>query len=45
VKFQGIHERDNKYLTKEQLESMGFGQLVKQADERIAAEAAGLDLR
>jgi elongation factor 3 len=45
VKFKGLPDRDNKYLTKDQLEAMGFGQLVKQADERVAAEQAGLDLR
>lgn len=45
MKFKGLPDRDNKYLSKDQLEAMGFGQLVKQCDERVAAEAAGLDLR
>jgi hypothetical protein len=40
-----MHERENKYLSKQALEDMGFANLVKQADERVAAEAAGLDLR
>jgi hypothetical protein len=40
-----MHERENKYKTKEELEKMGFLNLVKQADERIAAQEAGLDLR
>jgi hypothetical protein len=45
VKFVGMHERENKYLTREDLEARGFGNLIKQADERVAAEAAGLDIR
>lgn len=45
MKLFGMHERENKYMTKEQLEAMGFANLVKQADERVAAEAAGLDIR
>lgn len=40
-----MHERENKYLTREDLEARGFGNLIKQADERVAAEAAGLDIR
>jgi len=45
VKLFGQRERDNKYFSKSKLEEMGLGNLVKQVDERIAAETAGLDLR
>ncbi len=45
VKKRGVREKDNKYYTKEKLIEMGFEKTVKQADEKIAAVDAGLDLR
>jgi elongation factor 3 len=45
VKKRGIPEKDNKYLTRDELLGMGFEHLVKQTDEKIAAKEAGLDLR
>eukprot|EP00906_Rhabdomonas_costata_P027427 RCo038958 len=43
--FVGLAERENRHLSRSKLEEMGYSNLVKQADEVIAAEAAGLDLR
>ena len=45
VKFQGMREKDNKNLTRDELEVMGFGPLCRAIDEKVAAEAAGIDLR
>eukprot|EP00668_Euglena_longa_P003939 GGOE01004618.1.p1 GENE.GGOE01004618.1~~GGOE01004618.1.p1 ORF type:complete len:1011 (-),score=290.10 GGOE01004618.1:513-3407(-) len=45
VKFVGRPEKDNRYLTRAQLIQMGHEKLMKQVDERVAAEEAGLDLR
>ena len=45
VKKKNVKEKDNKYYTKDELLSMGFVQLLKQTDEKIAAKEAGLDLR
>jgi elongation factor 3 len=45
VKFQGMREKDNKFLTRDDLEDLGFGPLCRQIDEKVAAEAAGIDLR
>jgi elongation factor 3 len=45
VKKKNIREKDNKYYSKDELLSMGFLQLLKQTDEKIAAKEAGLDLR
>lgn len=45
VKKRNIREKDNKYYSKDELLSMGFEHLLKQADEKIAAKEAGLDIR
>ena len=45
VKKVNVRERDNKYYTKDELLGMGFRQLLKQTDEKIAAKEAGLDIR
>jgi elongation factor 3 len=45
IKRKNIREKDNIYLTKDELLAMGFEKLVKQTDEKIAAKEAGLDLR
>ena len=45
VKKRNVPERDNKYYTKDELLAMGFKQLLKQTDEKIAAKEAGLDIR
>jgi len=45
VKKLNVRERDNKYYSKSELLSMGFEKLIKQADEKIAAKEAGLDIR
>lgn len=45
VKKKNVKEKDNKYYSKTELLSMGFVQLLKQTDEKIAAKEAGLDIR
>lgn len=45
VKKKNVRERDNKYFSKSELLAMGFQKLIKQADEKIAAKEAGLDIR
>jgi len=45
VKKRNVRERDNKYFSKSELLAMGFSKLIKQADEKIAAKEAGLDIR
>ena len=45
VKKKNIPEKDNYYYSKDELLSMGFTQLLKQTDEKIAAKEAGLDIR
>lgn len=45
VKWMGKPEKDNRYLTRAQLEKMGHLKLVQQADEKLSLEAAGSDLR
>lgn len=45
VKKKNVRERDNKYYSKDELLAMGFNQLLKQTDEKIAAKEAGLDIR
>ena len=45
VKKINVPEKDNKYYTKDELMAMGFAQLLKQTDEKIAAKEAGLDIR
>ncbi len=41
VKFVGKPEKDNKYLTRATLIEMGHEKLVKQLDEKVAAEDGG----
>ena len=45
VKKVNVKEKDNKYYSKDELLSMGFEKLLKQADEKIAAKETGLDIR
>ena len=45
VKKRNVKEKDNKYYSRDELLGMGFVQLLKQTDEKIAAKEAGLDLR
>jgi elongation factor 3 len=45
VKWVGRPENDNRYLTRAQLEKLGHLKLVQQADEKLALEAAGSDLK
>jgi elongation factor 3 len=45
IKRKHLREKDNIYLTKDELLAMGFEKLLKQTDEKIAAKEAGLDLR
>lgn len=45
IKRKHLREKDNIYLTKDELLAMGFERLLKQTDEKIAAKEAGLDLR
>jgi len=44
--FVGQTHRDpNKYIAVEELEARGYGKLVQQCDTKVAAMAAGLDVR
>jgi elongation factor 3 len=45
VKKRNVPEKDNKYYSRDELVSMGFKHLIMQADEKIAAKEAGLDIR
>ena len=45
VKKRNVPEKDNKYYSRDELFQMGFERLIKQADEKIAAKEAGLDIR
>ncbi|GMH74786.1 hypothetical protein TrST_g5925 [Triparma strigata] len=45
IKKRNVHEKNNKYYSKDELISLGFEKTVRQADEKIAAVDAGLDLR
>lgn len=45
VKKKHVREKDNMYYSKDELLAMGFTQLLKQTDEKIAAKEAGLDIR
>jgi len=45
VSFVGKREKDNAFISREDLEKLGYGPLCKQIDEKVAAEAAGVDLR
>jgi len=41
-KFVGMREKDNKYLTRDVIAAMGLTGLMRQVDERVAAEQAGI---
>ncbi|KAG5183221.1 P-loop containing nucleoside triphosphate hydrolase protein [Tribonema minus] len=43
--FVGMGDEYNRYITLEKLADMGCQKLVQQADARVAAQAAGLDVR
>jgi elongation factor 3 len=43
--FVGLGDEYNRYITLEKLTEMGCTKLVQQADNRVAAQAAGLDSR
>lgn len=45
IKKKNIREKDNIYVSKDELLSMGFKHLLRQTDEKIASKEAGLDLR
>lgn len=45
IKKRNVHEKDNKYYSKQELLGMGFEHLLRQTDEKIAAKEAGMDLR
>mmetsp|Transcript_25748 Transcript_25748/g.33738 ORF Transcript_25748/g.33738 Transcript_25748/m.33738 type:complete len:1268 (-) Transcript_25748:328-4131(-) len=45
VTFVDRPEKDNKYMTIDELEAMGFSNLIKQFDEKVKARTAGLDIR
>jgi len=40
-----VPEKDNIYVSKDELLAMGFKHLLRQTDEKIASKEAGLDLR
>mmetsp|Transcript_14078 Transcript_14078/g.30612 ORF Transcript_14078/g.30612 Transcript_14078/m.30612 type:complete len:751 (+) Transcript_14078:24-2276(+) len=45
IKRKNIREKDNIYVSKDELLAMGFKHLLRQTDEKIASKEAGLDLR
>lgn len=45
IKKKNVREKDNIYVSKDELLAMGFKHLLRQTDEKIAAKEAGLDLR
>ena len=45
IKKKDVREKDNIYVSKDELLSMGFKHLLRQTDEKIASKEAGLDLR
>jgi len=45
IKKKNVREKDNIYVSKDELLSMGFKHLLRQTDEKIASKEAGLDLR
>lgn len=45
IKKKHVREKDNIYVSKDELLSMGFKHLLRQTDEKIASKEAGLDLR
>jgi len=42
---KNTREKDNFYMTKDELLAMGFKHLLRQTDEKIASKEAGLELR
>lgn len=45
IKKKNVREKDNIYVSKDELLAMGFKHLLRQTDEKIASKEAGLDLR
>ncbi|KAK1741274.1 ABC transporter, partial [Skeletonema marinoi] len=45
IKKKHVREKDNIYVSKDELLAMGFKHLLRQTDEKIASKEAGLDLR
>merc|ERR1712194_501367 len=45
IKKKNIKEKDNIYVSKDELLAMGFKHLLRQTDEKIASKEAGLDLK
>ena len=45
IKKKNVREKDNIYVSRDDLLAMGFEHLIKQTDEKIASKEAGLDLR
>lgn len=45
IKKRNVREKDNIYVSKDELLAMGFKHLLRQTDEKIASKEAGLDLR
>lgn len=45
IKKKNVPERDNKFMTVDELLGMGLEKLIKRTDEKFAARDAGLDLR
>ena len=45
IKKKNTREKDNIYVSKDELLAMGFKHLLRQTDEKIASKEAGLDLR
>eukprot|EP00584_Thalassiosira_punctigera_P004160 CAMPEP_0172527988 /NCGR_PEP_ID=MMETSP1067-20121228/2501_1 /TAXON_ID=265564 ORGANISM="Thalassiosira punctigera, Strain Tpunct2005C2" /NCGR_SAMPLE_ID=MMETSP1067 /ASSEMBLY_ACC=CAM_ASM_000444 /LENGTH=750 /DNA_ID=CAMNT_0013311827 /DNA_START=44 /DNA_END=2296 /DNA_ORIENTATION=+ len=44
IKKKHVREKDNIYVSKDELLAMGFKHLLRQTDEKIASKEAGLDL-
>mmetsp|Transcript_41092 Transcript_41092/g.75179 ORF Transcript_41092/g.75179 Transcript_41092/m.75179 type:complete len:749 (+) Transcript_41092:20-2266(+) len=45
LKRKNVREKDNIYVSKDELLAMGFKHLLRQTDEKIASKEAGLDLK
>mmetsp|Transcript_10847 Transcript_10847/g.15984 ORF Transcript_10847/g.15984 Transcript_10847/m.15984 type:complete len:742 (+) Transcript_10847:120-2345(+) len=45
IKKVNVREKDNVYMSREELLALGLEKWLKQTDEKIAAKEAGLDLR
>jgi elongation factor 3 len=45
IKKKNVREKNNIYVSKDELLGMGFKHLLRQTDEKIASKEAGLDLK